>query len=117
MSKTLHRLGMVRPDGADDLVYFDPEQIKAIGDRLTSGAINTVCRWVLLVALLSMAMSYLARHGTWLSATDATDASPAERSGMRLRTDHGTGCQYLESTDGNLTPRLSLSGKQAGCAQ
>lgn len=43
---------------------------------------------------------------------DTTDTSDGARSGMDLRTDHGTGCQYLESTGGGLTPRLGRDGKQ-----
>jgi len=39
---------------------------------------------------------------------DATDP-PHGRSGMRLHTDHETGCQYLSR--GGLTPRLDRDGK------
>lgn len=33
-----------------------------------------------------------------------------ERSGMIVRTDYKTGCQYLESQKGGLTPRLRKDG-------
>ena len=36
---------------------------------------------------------------------DPTDGK--ERSGMILRTDYGTGRQYLESINGGITPRLN----------
>ena len=41
---------------------------------------------------------------------DATDGK--KRSGMVLRIDHGTGCHYLESIMGGITPRLDTDGKQ-----
>lgn len=42
---------------------------------------------------------------------DSTD-SPTERSGLRLYTDHGTGCQYVAAGYfGELTPRLGPDGK------
>lgn len=42
---------------------------------------------------------------------DSTDPANG-RSGLELRTDAMTGCQYLESSDGALTPRLGRNGKQ-----
>ncbi len=42
---------------------------------------------------------------------DDTD-SYGNRSGLGLRRDHGTGCQYLESRFGGLTPRLGADGRQ-----
>jgi hypothetical protein len=41
---------------------------------------------------------------------DSTD-STSSASGMKLRDDHLTGCQYLESHAGFLTPRLNAAGK------
>lgn len=40
---------------------------------------------------------------------DATDGE--QRSGMALRTDAETGCQYLEGTNGGITPRLNSNGE------
>lgn len=41
------------------------------------------------------------------------DSDSAEsRSNMSVRTDHKTGCQYLESSKGDLTPRLQKDGTQ-----
>lgn len=46
---------------------------------------------------------------------DDTDP-PGGRSGMGLRTDNLTGCQYLMSPSGNLTPRMADDGKtHLGC--
>lgn len=42
---------------------------------------------------------------------DSTD-TPDKRSGMAIRYDAMTGCQYLESSGGGLTPRLDSTGKQ-----
>lgn len=43
--------------------------------------------------------------------------SATERSGMNVLTDHKTGLQYLESTNGGLTPRLDEEGKQMKAEQ
>lgn len=48
------------------------------------------------------------------------DSDPGEwgsRSGVAVRTDARTGCQYLEALNGGLTPRIDSSGKQIGCRQ
>lgn len=41
--------------------------------------------------------------------------SPEGRSGLTPRTDHKTGCQYLESKFGGLTPRVDGNGAHVGC--
>jgi hypothetical protein len=45
---------------------------------------------------------------------DDTDTA-GHRSGLRPRTDARTGCQYLETSGGGITPRLDSSGHQVGC--
>jgi len=52
---------------------------------------------------------------TLISPTDETDRGRFERSGVQLRIDHGTGCQYLETRAGAITPRLTTSGEHMGC--
>lgn len=47
--------------------------------------------------------------------TDATDDPNGSRSGLRLRRDYGTGCEYLEGTRGGLTPRMTADGRHSGC--
>lgn len=42
--------------------------------------------------------------------TDSTDSTEA-RSGMGLHTDALTGCQYLSTPKGGITPRLDASGR------
>lgn len=41
---------------------------------------------------------------------------PGGRSGLTPKTDHLTGCQYLESPKGGLTPRLDAQGQHV-CRQ
>ena len=46
------------------------------------------------------------------SPLDATDNHlTGARSQMRILVDHGTGCQYLRTASGGLTPRLDAQGK------
>lgn len=47
----------------------------------------------------------------WPADRDSTDPLDGERSGMRLYTDAQTGCQYLATPGGSLTPRLSATGE------
>lgn len=49
------------------------------------------------------------------SQRDATDRADGERSGLGLRTDHGTGCQYLVAPFGGITPRVDSQGRHVGC--
>lgn len=50
-----------------------------------------------------------------LSPLDDSDSPTGERSGVKPRTDHLTGCQYLESSRGGITARLDSDGKHVGC--
>lgn len=45
---------------------------------------------------------------------DSTDG-PDARSGMRPRIDAATGCEYLSTRGGGISPRLARDGKQMGC--
>lgn len=48
----------------------------------------------------------------WVQPYDDTDnKTTKERSGLRLYTDHKTGCQYLVTLTGSITPRLNNNGK------
>lgn len=49
-----------------------------------------------------------------VSPRDATD-SPNKRSGLSLKTDYGTGCEYLSAPGGGITPRMTGDGKHMGC--
>lgn len=46
-----------------------------------------------------------------LSGRDDTDDPNGKRSGMILYTDHKTGCQYVGTVLGGITPRLDKDGK------
>lgn len=52
-----------------------------------------------------------------LAASDPPrdDTDGPTRSGMRLLTDFGTGCQYLAAPIGGLTARLGPDGRHMGC--
>lgn len=50
----------------------------------------------------------------WASSYDDSDAPPL-RSGMRIKTDYLTGCQYFATAIGAITPRMDAAGKQV-CA-
>ena len=67
---------------------------------------------LLALALFSIAVWLLS--SSMQSSRDDTDP-PDGRSGMRLYTDSLTGCQYLATPYGSLTPRLNASGNQMGC--
>lgn len=71
------------------------------GFMFTGGALSAIGIGVAAAAMASQ----------FLAPTDETDGAGAS-SQMALRVDHGTGCQYLESSRGSLTPRMGRDGKQ-----
>ena len=69
----------------------------------------SVIGWTAL--LIFVAVTVLATGRNMLGmGTDETDAGGGQRSGVTLRIDHGTGCHYLETTGGGITPRLDPAG-------
>ena len=52
-----------------------------------------------------------------INRDDSDPGEWGERSGVAVRTDALTGCQYLEAMNGGLTPRIDNNGKQIGCRQ
>jgi len=82
--------------------------VRAYG-RLIKNALATIGLFVALGMGLKAADDLLFFY-TEIGA-DETDGH-GSRSGIALRTDNGTGCQYLESRFGGLTPRLDRAGKQ-----
>ena len=53
---------------------------------------------------------------TWVLNTmglmvDDSDLNGFNRSGLRVHTDHKTGCQYLSAVFGGVTPRVDLAGR------
>lgn len=47
----------------------------------------------------------------WPREFDDSDAAPM-RSGLRIKTDNLTGCQYFVTLAGSITPRVDRDGKQ-----
>jgi len=83
---------------------------KAIGTGITDAI-----AFVLIVYLFSIGVGYL--YGLIFADYDNTDDKQnGVRSGVELVIDHGTGCQYLQSQLGYLTPRMDKEGKQV-CAK
>lgn len=62
-----------------------------------------------LVAFLAIfILSALLKNRGPLDDTD--NKLTGERSNMRILIDHGTGCQYLQTAGGGITPRLDAKG-------
>ena len=75
------------------------------------GVIIEIATWAWLGAAIIFFLSALV-HWAGYGRDETDDRGAGTHSNMRLRTDHGTGCQYLESRQGSLTPRLSRTGQQ-----
>lgn len=63
---------------------------------------NGVGAVILLIAVTIIGLSF---------RTDDTDQSWWQRSGVSVVTDARTGCQYLKSAFGGLTPRMGADGR------
>jgi|GEM_PF-2083141 len=118
-TETLNRLAVIRDDdGNDQNLFVCRAEARKLGDHVARGITDHLWQlfacWFTAWFILTAGLGWLDRHG-YLRPIDATDGGFAARSGVKLRTDHGTGCQYLESSDGALTPRMTASGKQSGC--
>lgn len=61
-------------------------------------------------AIMVFAIEVAAKNRGPLDDTD--DHATGARSNMRALIDHRTGCQYLLSDGGGLTPRLDAAGRQ-----
>lgn len=63
---------------------------------------------IIALALVAFTVVFLG----WVLPYDSTDP-PGGRSGMTIRVDHATGCEYLSRR--GLTPRLDGQGRHMGC--
>ena len=83
------------------------EYAESLGFRFALGAMMAVS----LVWLVGIGIGAIGA-ATWdrWRPTAATDAGWRHRSGLKLYTDHGTGCQYV-STGGDIIPRLGRDGQ------
>ena len=68
--------------------------------------INWYCIWFAIFWVISMTPI----------GRDSTDQSDwGYRSNLVIRTDALTGCEYLATSGGGLTPRIDGKGRQLGC--
>lgn len=73
-------------------------------------------RWLAVWALVMYWMVVLI--GKFPIQRDDTDPGQwGERSGLVLRTDSLTGCQYISGGGSGITPRLTADGKHMGCSK
>lgn len=86
------------------------DEIKAAAREMGYGFVSGVALYVVPGLLLMIAFSWAGDSLGWREADD-TDLSTSVRSGVALRVDHGTGCQYLETSQGHIIPRVDASGK------
>ena len=70
--------------------------------------------WVTRI-LLFVAFGYILNAITNPDYDDSDDEINKIRSGLEVHTDHKTGCQYLSTLIGGLTPRADVRGEQVGC--
>ena len=78
---------------------------KAIGHGILDAVIGAVALYAAALLLL------LIFNFMFLDYDDTDDEANGVRSGLIIRIDHGTGCQYLQTKAGNLTPRLNRNGR------
>jgi hypothetical protein len=70
---------------------------------------SAIKRDLLSLVLLSIGIAAMVNSFTPYDSCDGD----GHRCGLRVRTDALTGCQYLESPAGSLTPRLARDGRPA----
>lgn len=68
-------------------------------------------RWSRILLVLIVAATLAALAGC-SGARDDSDMPDGRVSGVSVRTDHLTGCQYLVSPGDGITPRMDRDGKQ-----
>lgn len=66
-------------------------------------------KYIVIPIIISMVITQIVTGLTPYDETD--DEVKGLRSGVKLITDHGTGCQYLTRFFGSPTPRLNKNGK------
>jgi hypothetical protein len=84
---------------------------KELSEAVKDGVIDA--GWVAVavygaVIAVALVLTLLANTFDW--NVDSTDIDGWNRSGLTLRTDHGTGCQYLVTKSGGVTPRIDSRG-------
>lgn len=77
---------------------------KLMADAVFDGVTKVlawICAAIIVLGLIGSAVGYPQK--------DDTDPSGG-RSGLKIYTDSGTGCQYLSVSSGGVTPRLNADG-------
>lgn len=97
------------------MATMSDEDIERLGKQFTEGVIQTLGKWFLIALFIVVSFSLVSDYFRW--GYDSSDDLRIEqtfgqRSDMQIRRDAATGCQYLESSEGHLTPRLEPSGAQ-----
>ncbi|KQM18414.1 DUF6440 family protein [Novosphingobium sp. Leaf2] len=83
--------------------------MEQIGYSFTCGMIRAIA--VFSIALLVFTAATRLTFRYFSIGYDETDnKATGERSGLRIYTDHATGCQYIATSNGNLTPRINADG-------
>jgi len=70
--------------------------------------------WLIKCFFVGMAITW-AIGQTPYGRDDSDEGEWGNRSGMAPRTDSLTGCQYLTTSGGGLTPRVDGHGRHIGC--
>lgn len=76
-------------------------------------ALKEWTEWLAMWLCIGFAVAWLV--GLFPVARDDSDPPWPEHSGLVPRIDALTGCQYLTTSNGAITPRLDGNGKQVGC--
>ena len=80
------------------------------------GRIFNVIQYFKEVPLFFLLMFFLLMFSSLRAYDHTDDRENGIRSGMNLRIDYGTGCQYLKAGFfGGLTPRIDGEGNHFGC--
>lgn len=86
------------------------KDFEEIGRSLTSGALIEIGKWFIIATLVVVTFRWA--DDRWqITDRDSSDGRSG-KSGMIVRTDAFSGCQYLETKDGSITPRMGVDGKQ-----
>ncbi len=82
-------------------------------ERVTSIVIREAA-WVFFLAWVGVKFVWLVMSPLFpFNATD--DAQNRKRAGVVIVTDYETGCEYLRTRTGGLSPRMAAGGIQMGC--
>lgn len=70
----------------------------------------TLIEWLVILWVIGFLLAIF-----FVPYDDTDDIENRERSGLGLKTDNKTGCQYLTNGWSGITPRLDREGNHVGC--